>query len=422
MNNLLRYFRRLLCCALVGAVGALAHGTAFAQSCGLSNGKPATGAPLLIGAIVGKTGPDDFSSSALAAAAYFKCVNANGGINGRPVQYLVEDDQWNPEVASQVASKLVRDRKVIALAGNASFVECGANAKLYEQENVMAIAGVGVPRECYFAKNYVPLNMGPRLSMTEAALYAFQHYKATRMVCIAPNIPGLGQWSCEGPVAWGKQNGVKVETIVMDPDSADPTSVVLQAASKNPQAILLGLPKGLMVPVLAAAEQQNLGGKIHFVSAASGYDLGVPKAIGPYWKGNFDVNLEFQPLDAATPDNQNWRAVMNRYGDPKNPRDTFSQAGYLAARLVTETLLKLPPNQLDRAHLSDALRQVKNFRSDILCGPFYVGPGERHNANNAGRMAQSTGTGWKTEAECQAVDDPQLADIRALEQKLALKP
>lgn len=422
MKNFLLQFRSWLCCALLGAAGMLTHGTAFAQSCGLSNGHAATGTPLRIGAIVGKTGPDDFSSSIQAAAAYFKCVNANGGINGRPLEYLVEDDQWNPEVASQVASKLVRDQKVIALAGNASFVECGANAKLYEQENVMVIAGVGVPRDCYFAKNYVPLNMGPRLSMTEAALYAKQHYHAGKMVCIAPNIPSLGNWSCDGPAAWGKQNGVTVETIVMDPDSADPTSVVLQAASKKPQAILLGLPKGLMVPVLAAAEQQNLGKTIHFVSAASGYDLGVPKAIGPYWKDNFDVNLEFQPLDAATPDNRNWHAVMNRYGDAKNPRDTFSQAGYLAARLLTETLLKLPPDQLDRAHVSDALRQVKGFHSDILCSPFYVGPGDRHNANNAGRMAQSTGSGWQTEAACQAVDDPQLADIRALEQRLSLKP
>ena len=422
MKHVFERLRTLALSVVLAVFAMAAHNTAFAQSCGLNNGKAATGAPIPIGAIVAKTGPDDFSSSAKAAAAYFKCVNANGGINGRPVQYLVEDDQWNPEVASQVASKLVRDEKVVALAGNTSFVECGANAKLYEQENVMVIAGVGVPRECYFAKNYVPLNMGPRLSMTEGALFAKQHYKASHMVCIAPNIPGLGMWSCEGPMAWGKQNGVTVDTIIMDPDSADPNSVVLQAASKNPDVILLGLPKGLMVPVLAAAEQQNLGKRIHFVSAASGYDLAVPKAIGPYWKDNFDVNLEFQPLDAATPDNQNWRAVMDKYGSSTDPRDTFSQAGYLSARLMTDTLLKLPPNQLDRAHVTQALRDVKDFHSDILCGPFYVGPGERHNANNSGRMAQSNGTGWKTEASCQAVDDPQLSDIRALEQKLALKP
>ena len=111
--------------------------------------------------MVGKTGPDDFSASALAAQAYFKCVNANGGIHGRPVEYTILDDQWNPEIAAQVATKLVKDRKVVAMVGNSSFVECGVNAKMYAQEDVMVIAGVGVPRECFFAKNYVPVNAGP---------------------------------------------------------------------------------------------------------------------------------------------------------------------------------------------------------------------------------------------------------------------
>jgi branched-chain amino acid transport system substrate-binding protein len=86
---------------LMGATAALfiaaGAGSAFAApKCGLNNGKKAEGEPILVGSVVGQTGPDDFSSSADAASAFFKCVNENGGINGRPIEYLVEDDQWNP--------------------------------------------------------------------------------------------------------------------------------------------------------------------------------------------------------------------------------------------------------------------------------------------------------------------------------------
>ncbi|MET5115947.1 branched-chain amino acid ABC transporter substrate-binding protein, partial [Burkholderia pseudomallei] len=77
---------------------------ALAQSCGLATAQPAPAAPIPLRAVVRKTGPDDFSSSARPAAAYFKCVYANGRINRRPVQYLVQDHQWNPETASHVAS------------------------------------------------------------------------------------------------------------------------------------------------------------------------------------------------------------------------------------------------------------------------------------------------------------------------------
>ncbi|UUZ74192.1 ABC transporter substrate-binding protein [Polaromonas sp. P1(28)-8] len=194
----------------------------------------------------------------MAAQAYFKCVNANGGINGRPVEFTIADDQWNPEVAAQVAAKLVKDRKVVAMVGSSSFVECGVNAKMYAQEDVMVIAGVGVPRECFFAKNYVPVNTGPRVSGTLVAMHAAQQYKAKRMVCVIPNIPSLGNWACDGAKDWGKANGVEVDVIAVDPGSPDATSTMLQAAAKKPDAIILNLPKGIMVPMLAAAEQQGL--------------------------------------------------------------------------------------------------------------------------------------------------------------------
>src|SRR5450631_537257 len=135
-----------------GATIALLLGASAVQAaphCGLGNGHKATGAPIKVGAVVGRTGPDDFSSSARAAKAYFACVNENGGVNGRPIEYLIEDDQWNPEVAGQVATKLVKDQKVVALVGNGSFVEMSVNAKLYAAEDIMSMASACAASECF---------------------------------------------------------------------------------------------------------------------------------------------------------------------------------------------------------------------------------------------------------------------------------
>jgi len=147
--------------ALAVALGLMASGAMAQDKCGLGNGKKASGDPIQIGAIVGKTGPEDFSPSARAAQAYFNCVNANGGINGRPVQYTVQDDTWNPEVASQAANKLVKDTKVVAMVGSSSFVECGVNEALYEEKGVVAVYGTGVPKECFFAKQLLPHSTRP---------------------------------------------------------------------------------------------------------------------------------------------------------------------------------------------------------------------------------------------------------------------
>jgi branched-chain amino acid transport system substrate-binding protein len=406
------------------ATALLSAGTAMAQAkpvCGLNNGKAASGEPIALGAVVGKTGPDDFSASALASLAYFKCVNANGGINGRPVELTIVDDQWNPEVAAQAAAKLVKDRKVLAMVGSSSFVECGVNAKLYAQEDVMVIAGVGVPRECFFAKNYVPVNTGPRVSATVVAMYAAQKYKARKMVCVIPNIPSLGNWACDGAKDWGKANGVDVDVIAIDPGSPDATSTMLQAAAKKPDAIVLNLPKGIMVPMLAAAEQQGLAKKIRFVSSTPAYNFDVPKTIGAAWNGNFDIHLEFMPVESAGADNLNWKATMEAFGTRSDPRDSFAQAGYLAARIVTEALLKMDPKKIDRAGVSTALRNVKGFKSDILCRPFYVGDGARHNANSSGPISQVSGNGFKQVSDgCLMAADPELSDLREQEKKLGL--
>lgn len=129
-----------------------------APVCGLNTGQAATGEPIKVGGINGNAPPGDFSGGTDAAAAYFACVNANGGINSRPIEYLVENDQWNPELAGQVATKLVKDEGVVAFVGNGSVVPMAVNAKLSENEGVMAMMSGCAISECYESKNIVSTN------------------------------------------------------------------------------------------------------------------------------------------------------------------------------------------------------------------------------------------------------------------------
>lgn len=399
-----------------GVLFNTAAGAQNGPSCGLNTGVEAAGEPIVIGAIVSKTGPDDFSASAKSAQAYFSCVNANGGINGRPVAYSIGDDQWNPEIAAQLAAKIVRDEKAIAMAGSSSFVECAANAQLYREEGLISVAGVGVPRECFTAANYAAINAGPRLSTTAAAEYAGDALGAKSFVCIGPNIPNVGAWSCEGVKTWAESAGLTSNTILIDPGSLDAASVVLQAASYSPDAVVLSLPKGIMLPILTAAEEQGMEETIHFLSAASGYDLSVPATLGEVWNGKFHVNMEFNPLTSDSPDNKNWLAVMNTYAPSDAPRDTFAQAGYLAARVVTEAMLTLEPADVSRETVTAAIAEITAFQSDILCADWYYGDGaKRQNANHTTRMAITNGDQWKTVGDCRPSGDPELADILAFE-------
>src|SRR6185503_13274877 len=49
--------------------------------------------------------------------AYFDYVNANGGVNGRRLDLVTEDDRYEPAVAPAASRRLIEEHKVFALLG-----------------------------------------------------------------------------------------------------------------------------------------------------------------------------------------------------------------------------------------------------------------------------------------------------------------
>lgn len=401
----------------------LSAGTAAAadRMCGLDNGKNAKGKPIPVGAVVGKTGPGDFSSAAAAARAYFRCVNENGGINGRPVDYRIEDDKWNPEVAAQAASKLVKDQGVVALVANGSFVEMTVNAKYYEKENVLVLASACAVRECFEARNIASTNQGPLPSNLGAVQWAVKNLDTKAVACIGLNIPSNGGWSCDAVNTWLKDAGRRGQSVLFDPANADFTSVVLQAASIRPDTILLNLPAGAAIAVLKAAQEQDLRDRFKWISPTPLYDTASPAALGAYWNGKVYIQIEATPLDGNGADAKRWRTVMDKYSSAddraNNRRDTFSQLGFLSANMFVDTLMKMDPARIDRASVTRALRGIRNYRSDLVCAPWYFGPGDRHMPNHEGMMVQYEGSGFKLVSGCFPVHSKYLDPIYALEKK-----
>jgi branched-chain amino acid transport system substrate-binding protein len=403
--------------ASTSPAGALSSAP-VAVSCGANTGQPATGTPIKVGAIVGATGPADFSSSAKAAAAYFDCVNANGGIHGQPIQYLIQDDHWDPATASRAAHALVQDDGVVAMVGSTSFVECGINAAYYVQENVAVIAGVGVPRECFHSANIAPVNEGPRLSGIAAAQLAKDN-GAKSIACVSNVIPNFGAWACAGMAAWGAKVGVSVKTFLGKPDASDAESTVLKALQSGSDAVVPVDAGPSQVAYLKVGQEQGSGDpKEPWFLPTSAYNLDFPKAVGPYWNNKLQIAVELAPLDDPGTDAATWRAVMDRYAKDA-PRDTFSQAGFLAAKIFTDTMLATT-GPITRASTTAALKAIHGYKSSLLCGPWYFGNADEHNANHAGRTVELTGTGatgFNTIGGCQEIPDPDLAPILAAEGK-----
>ena len=148
-------------------VGSAAAG-ATVSKCGAGTGKKATGRPIKLGGIDMLIPGVDFTTIGKVAKAYFDCVNDNGGIKGRPIQYILYNEQLNPAQEAALARKLIESDKVVGVVGNTSFAECGVNWKYYKSKGYIVI-GAGVQAECFGTPPIAESNMGPRYSDIGAA-------------------------------------------------------------------------------------------------------------------------------------------------------------------------------------------------------------------------------------------------------------
>ena len=85
----------------------------------MGTGEKATGEPIKIGSINTNVPGIDFTWISSMAKAYFDCVNDNGGINGRPIEYIVEDEHIDP-AADRRRSRRSSSSKTVSSASSAT--------------------------------------------------------------------------------------------------------------------------------------------------------------------------------------------------------------------------------------------------------------------------------------------------------------
>jgi branched-chain amino acid transport system substrate-binding protein len=114
-------------CVAALAIGAAACGSSdnSGGATSSSSGAPTASAPgitakqVTVGGHFPLTGPaaPGYSEIPQAIDAYFKYVNANGGVHGRRLKMVIRDDGYNPTNTVKVTKQLVLQDKIFAMLG-----------------------------------------------------------------------------------------------------------------------------------------------------------------------------------------------------------------------------------------------------------------------------------------------------------------
>ena len=392
--------------------------TAGAPECGLGNGETASGEPIKLGAIATKQPGTDFTDIPNAAKAYFDCVNDNGGINGHPIEYIIETEQTDPGQDAALARKLIEDDQVAGIVGSLSLIECDVNHEYYEQQGFYVI-NAGIAPSCYASPNSAPVNMGPRYSSDGAVQYAIGQ-DVDKIVFVQSNVPGT-EYIAEGPQLIADDAGIEIVQLTENVPIQDANSVAIkltQEAGPN-GAVVLNFTPPEALKILQAAEQQGLQdqAKVWGCSTPCNTDF-LAEALGTVWDDKLGVNAELNVTDAEGPDSELYRQVMEEYGqDVTGGLGSFSQMGFTAAQIATEAMLGIEGDEYTAETVNEAIKNVKNFETDILCEPWYYGDAPLHIPNNTDWTTTPQEGHMVIKEECFEISDvdPDIGKVRQIE-------
>jgi branched-chain amino acid transport system substrate-binding protein len=390
--------------------------------CGAATGEAATGEPIPIGAMATNIPGVDFTWITEMTGAYFECVNDNGGINGRPIEYIAEEEQVDPQQIASLAAKLVEQDQVFGIVGSTSLIECSVNRDYYAEQGFYLIIA-GVAQDCFSSPNFSAVNMGPYYSSLGGAQAALRAGAEGTMLVVSPNQPGFDLIN-SGVVEFAEENGMQGVSILEDVPISDPAGLAqrLVAEAGNGGGVVLDFTGPTVLPLLQAIEQQGLVDSVIWASSTPPNDPSLAAELSEAWNGKFLINAEFNVLDSGQPDQDHMNQIQAEYA-PDVPISSFAQMGYLAGRIATDALLGIE-GDITKESVNEAFRSVTNFVSDIFCAPWYFDSTVGSNVSNNVDLTVAPEDGNMVQVEeCFEIADlpgNPLDEIRAAEEELGL--
>lgn len=319
----------------------------------------------------------------------FAEINGAGGIGGRKLQLIVEDDAYEPMRSIAAARKLVEQDKVVAILAPTGTAQTAAMIPFMQEAKTPMLFPYGFSKALTNpTKRYVFSTLPEvRVQMLLLGSYILKELKQTKVAAIYQN-DDFGQDGVAGlDERFGRDN-VKLAKLPFERGTTNFSGVVAQAKDSGAEhVVFLGIPKDA---ALVLREMAKLGWKPQF----SGHNaLGDPQTFqlaGNLADGALAVAV-MEPLDSDKPAVKDFIAAQKKHL-PRTQPTTYSMHGYVAGKLLAEAL-KRAEGKADAESLVTALEGMKGFDTGLM-GPTTFSA-QQHAGNLSGAFMKAQGGKWK---------------------------
>jgi branched-chain amino acid transport system substrate-binding protein len=319
--------------------------------------------------VLGSWGPQDGPAGAYGVidrtiAAYFEMVNEQGGINGRTIRFIYENDSYQPAKTVAAVKKLVEEDKVFALVAGLGTAQNLAVMDYLIQNNVPHVApatgstAIALPLK----PNVYAVQINYRTEATLLTQYALDEMGASQIAVFYQN-DSFGQEGLDAVNAELTKRGVP-EAIGVSYEAAD-TNFASQAlklqTSGADTVILWAVPKpgGSII-----AEMSKIGFAPKLLASAVINDPAIFELAGPGIEGL--VIPAWIPAydDLTNPKIVEYQDFMKKYA-PDEQIGGFSLSGYCEAMVMAEGLRRAGKD-LTRETFLQAMDQMQNYDGSPL--------------------------------------------------------
>jgi branched-chain amino acid transport system substrate-binding protein len=345
-----------------------------------------TDSEITIGLFAPMSGPlAAFGLDALQAAKmWYEETNKKGGIHGRKIKVIVEDDKCNPNEAVAVVKKFITVDKTFIVHGGSCTAAAVAAQEFVTREKVPHVmlnaAGDGavIPPTRYVFGAFAGTQRTVGASLAE---FAVKELKAKRVAIVAHDDDfGVANSTTFKAVATALGAQV-VAAELISPRVTDVTAPLLTIRAANPDviistaypapAVLIGQKYGEFGMMKTPLVQAIQGIPVPSVYAKN---VGNDAALANFYYGS--------PLNDLTegPKQQKWLALYKQYYPDRQPSG-FMAYGLPSAMAVTRALEKAGKD-VTRESFIDALETV-NFDSEVIAGPTAFAKDRRDGARSS---------------------------------------
>jgi branched-chain amino acid transport system substrate-binding protein len=361
--------------ALLGAVALWSVGApASAAEPGL------TDTEITIGLFAPMSGPlAAFGFDPLQAAKmWYEETNKKGGIHGRKIKLIVEDDKCSPTEVVAVVKKFISvDKVFIVHGGSCSAPTVSAQETVTREKVPMVMLNAAGDVAVFPPTRYVFGAFAGTQRTVGATImeFAVKELKGKRIAYVAHDDDfGNANWATAQAVA--KKLGVEVVAVErISPRITDVTAPMLKVRASNPDVII---NTAYPAPAVLITQKYHEYGMTKIPMAVAVQGIPLPAVFAKNVGNDAALaNLYYgSPLNDLTdgPKQQPWIQLYKKYYPDRTP-GAFMTYGLPSAMAVTRALEKAGKD-VTREKFIDALESVE-FESGVLAGPNAFGKDRR---------------------------------------------